>query len=107
MSTPKLSEVFREALAHLSPSDYSDESGSQYTCCAISRANHILRTEDPDADPADYDLADISCGARQFYPCADVPFSGGFIEFLDNFERQSARFLWLCMLAEIAESEGN
>ena len=107
MSTPKLSKVFRHALAHLSPSDFSDyENLTEYTCCAISQA--INRLQDPDVEcAAEYGLECVTHPARKFYPLDEVPYFGGFNEFPPGLERQSARFLWLCMLADIAESEGN
>lgn len=104
---PKFSEVFRLALAHLSPSDFSDHKNlTEYTCCAISLA--INRLNNPAVKyAAVYGMDCVTHPARNYYPLADVPVKGGFDEFSPGLERQSARFLWLCLLAEIAESEGN
>lgn len=104
MSTPKLSEVFRHAADNLDPTDASPDKWSTCTCDRIVASFAIL-TE----TPRFYSSA-RETSAREilaFYPLADVPNFSAFDEFPRGIERQSARFLWLCMLAEIAESEGN
>lgn len=99
MSTPKLSEVFRHAADNLDPTDASPDKWSTCTCDRIVASFAIL-TETPR----------FYSSAREilaFYPLADVPNLSAFNELPPGIERQSARFLWLCMLADIAESEGN
>jgi hypothetical protein len=101
MTTPKLSEVFRLAATILAPQDdyESVEPGITYyehSCPAISDAYAMLSGEDYDVD----------CPARLYYPLWDVPYLYAFVD-IPHKQRQGARFLWLCLLAEIAESEGN
>lgn len=101
MTTPKFSEVFRLAATILALRDdhSSLEPGIAYyehSCPAISDAYTMLTGEKYSVD----------CPARLYYPLGDVPYLGAFDD-IPREQRQGARFLWLCMLAEIAESEGN
>ncbi len=101
MPHAKFSEIYRLAATLLSPDhgDFNDTQDGNYTysCPAISRAAQIL--EGGDYDPQH--------PARKFYPLSDVPYFCAFDEFPFPSDQQSARFLWLNMLAEIAESEEN
>ena len=104
MSTPKFSEVFRHAADNLDPTNSSPDKWSTWTCDRIGASFCVLAEK-----PRLYSSA-RETSAREildFYPLADVPHLSAFDEFPRGIERQSARFLWLCMLAEIAESEGN
>lgn len=106
MSTIKLSDIYRESFAHLlTEEDGPNHEGTVYSCCAISRAACALLI--PEIPPENYPFEfGEDSPARRYYPLENVPYSNGFNEFPPGIERQSARFLWLCMLATIAESEG-
>lgn len=99
MSTPRFSEVFRHAADNLDPTNSSPDKWSTWTCDRIV-ASFCVLTEKPRFYSSAQEILD-------FYPLADVPNLSAFDEFPPGIERQSARFLWLCMLAEIAESGGN
>lgn len=99
MATPKLSEVFRHAADNLCTTNVSPDKWSTYTCDRIAASFATLTRKSRSYSNAREVLA--------FYALADIPDLSAFEEFPPGLERQSARFLWLCMLAEIAESEGN
>jgi hypothetical protein len=97
MSAPKLSEIYWHAACELDPGKTTMR-GYYYTCDAIGQA--LL-------DLHGVPHSHKSAKAKTFYPLTEVSGFDMFSEFPEGLERQSARFLWLCMLAEIAESEGN